>query len=103
MIPKRLAYLQLAQTPKKPICKLVIIHSSKYNQSYKIKPAAYTSCSSNANMTRSDGFGGKRPTTTDLVARRLIAGALGMKPVKKSAEQLQHDDRKFEMARGIQN
>jgi hypothetical protein len=43
---------------------------------------------------------GPRPQTTDMVARRLIAGALGMKPLQKSLREIESDALKLEQAKG---
>ena len=40
-----------------------------------------------------------RPTTSDSVARRLIAGALGVRPLKKSIDELEKDKQKFNAVR----
>ncbi|KAI8900135.1 hypothetical protein BC833DRAFT_583125 [Globomyces pollinis-pini] len=40
-----------------------------------------------------------RPTTTDMVARRLIAGALGVRAPKKSQQEIDNDTLKLENAR----
>ena len=40
-----------------------------------------------------------RPTTSDSVARRLIAGALGVRPLKKSLDELEKDKEKFNAVR----
>ena len=40
-----------------------------------------------------------RPTTSDSVARRLIAGALGVRPLKKTDSELEQDEIKFNKVR----
>jgi isopentenyldiphosphate isomerase len=44
---------------------------------------------------------GPRPTTTDMVARRLIAGALGVKPRSKTQEEIENDAKKLQQAKGM--
>jgi len=41
----------------------------------------------------------QRPVTSDVVARRLISSALGIKPKEKTAEEKEIDRKKFEEAR----
>jgi len=41
----------------------------------------------------------QRPVTSDVVARRLISSALGIKPREKTAEEKEIDRKKFEEAR----
>ena len=43
---------------------------------------------------------GSRPITTDMVARRLIAGALGVKAPRKSTLELDQDKQKLKEAKG---
>ncbi|KAJ3324255.1 Coiled-coil domain-containing protein r3hcc1l [Boothiomyces sp. JEL0866] len=77
----------IAIFPDQEIGKLLLISKTS------IKPCAHP----NQNSPPSSNT--IRPTTTDMVARRLIAGALGMRPPKKSQEEKQSDELKLYNAR----
>ncbi|KAJ3275654.1 Coiled-coil domain-containing protein r3hcc1l [Terramyces sp. JEL0728] len=83
----------IAIFPNQELAKRAYIATCQYPLA-NIKPCqtpVQTSNSHNANSIR--------PTTTDMVARRLIAGALGMRPPKKSQEEKQSDELKLYNAR----
>jgi len=77
------------------------LRSRSYNQlkQESLESKSYNQPKQPSQDTQEQPVRRQRPVTSDVVARRLISSALGIKPKEKTAEEKEIDRKKFEEAR----